>query len=192
MRKKISAHRKTAVVKAAPAPPVEASFAEVVSLIQQARQSAFQAVNTELVGLYCQVGEYISRKLETAEWGDGVVDELARYIQRYHPNLRGFTRASLFRMRQLFEIYCGDKKVAPLVRQLSWSHHLIILGQCKRPEEREFYMRLAIREGWGKRELARQLRTALFERAILSPAKMPSLVSKETGEAHLFVIIDRP
>jgi len=183
LRKKISAHRETALVKAAPAPPVEASFAEVVSLIQQARQSAFQAVNTELVGLYWQVGEYISRKLETAEWGDGVVDQLACYIQRYHPNLRGFTRASLFRMRQFFEIYCGDKKVAPLVRQLPWSHHLIILGQCKRPEEREFYMRLAIREGWGKRELERQLRTALFERAILSPAKMSSRVSQTHPDA---------
>ena len=115
----------------------EAAFAEVVQLIEAARQRAYQAVNTSLIDLHWQVGEYISRKLETAAWGEGVVTELARYIQRRHPNLRGFTRASLFRMRQFYDTYRHDRKVAPLVRQLPWSHNLIILGRCKRPGERE-------------------------------------------------------
>lgn len=57
------------------------------------------------------------------------------------------------RKNQFFELYRTDKKVAPLVRQLSWSHHLIIMGRCKQLEEREFYLRLAIREHWSKREL---------------------------------------
>ncbi len=96
----------------------EAAFAEVVQLIEAARQLAYQAVNTALIDLHWQVGEYISRKLETAAWGEGVVAELARYIQQRHPNLRGFTRASLFRMRQFYDTYRHDKKVAPLVRQL--------------------------------------------------------------------------
>jgi predicted nuclease of restriction endonuclease-like (RecB) superfamily len=62
------------------------------------------------------------------------------------PGLRGFTRRNLFRMRQFYEAYREDKKVSPLVTQLPWSHHLIILGQSKRPKEREFYVRLAIQE----------------------------------------------
>ena len=57
------------------------------------------------------------------------VAELARYIQQRHPNLRGFTRASLFRMEQFYDTYRHDRKVAPLVRQLPWSHNLIILGR---------------------------------------------------------------
>jgi predicted nuclease of restriction endonuclease-like (RecB) superfamily len=61
--------------------------------------------------------------------------------------------------------------VSPLVTQLPWSHRLIILGQSKRPEERDFYVRLAIREKWSKRELEREFKTALFERAVLSPPK---------------------
>lgn len=150
----------------------EAAFAEVVGLIETARQRAYQAVNTELIDLYWRVGEYISRKLKTAAWGEGVVAELARYIQRRHPNLRGFTRASLFRMRQFYETYHRDKKVAPLVRQLPWAHHLMILGRCKLAEEREFYIRLAIREKWPKRELERQLAGSLFERAVLNPPKV--------------------
>src|SRR3954449_4291834 len=70
-------------------------------------------------------------------------------------------------------------KVAPLVRQLPWSHNIVILGQTKRPEEREFYLCLAIAEGWSRRELERQMRTGLFERTVLSPAKV-SPVARQT------------
>lgn len=124
-------------------------FAEVVEMIKSARGRALTAVNTELVDLYWRVGAYIARKIETADWGEGVVEQLARYIQRQQPGLKGFTRANLFRMRQFYETYRHDQKVAPLVRQLPWSHNLIILGESKRPEEREFYVRLAIREQVG-------------------------------------------
>ena len=51
----------------------EAGFAEVVGFITAARQRAFQAVNSTLIDLYWQVGEHISRKIEAAEWGEGVV-----------------------------------------------------------------------------------------------------------------------
>jgi hypothetical protein len=57
-------------------PATEESFSEVVQLIQTARQTAIQAVNTQLIDLYWQVGAYISQKLEQAEWGDGVVAQL--------------------------------------------------------------------------------------------------------------------
>jgi len=159
------------------APRVEDAFAEVVTLIQSARHRALQAVNTELVGLYWQVGEYISRKLASAEWGDGVVDELARHLEQTQPGLRGFTRRNLFRMRQFYETYRDDQKVSPLVTQLPWTHNLLILSQSKRAEEREFYLRMAIRERWGKRELERQFRAALFERAVLNPPKMSALLT---------------
>jgi predicted nuclease of restriction endonuclease-like (RecB) superfamily len=174
----------TASVANVPTTPVETDFAEVVTLIQSARQRAFQAVNMELVGLYWRLGEYISRKLESSEWGDGVVEALARHIAQTEPSLRGFTRRNLFRMRQFYETYRADRKVSPLVTQLSWTNHLIIISQCKRAEEREFYVRLAINEGWGKRELERQLRTALFERAVLSPAKVAPAVTQIHPEAH--------
>jgi predicted nuclease of restriction endonuclease-like (RecB) superfamily len=173
-KKSRSAKGNLAVIN--PASTLEASFVEVVDLIQQARQGVFQAVNTALIDLYWRVGEYISRKLESAAWGEGVVDQLASYIAREHPDIKGFTRASLFRMRQFYETYQGDQKVAPLVRQLSWSHNLLILGRCKRPEEREFYLRLCAGERWGRRELQRQLAGALFERTVLSPPKVSPLV----------------
>jgi predicted nuclease of restriction endonuclease-like (RecB) superfamily len=112
-----------------------------------------------------------------------VVEELAAFIAKKEPNLRGFARRNLFRMRQFYDAYVDDQIVSPLVTQLPWSHHLIILGQSKRPEEREFYIRFAIRERWSRRELERQFKNALFERVVLNPPKVSPLVTQRYPEA---------
>jgi predicted nuclease of restriction endonuclease-like (RecB) superfamily len=156
----------------------DTGFAEIVDLIVATRQRAVQTVNATLIDLYWQVGVIISRKIAAAEWGDGVVAQLAEHIARTQPGLRGFTRRNLFRMRQFYEAYRDDEIVSALLRQLPWTHHLIILSQSRRDEERDFYLRTAIREKWSKRELERQFKAALFERAVLSPAKVSPLVTQ--------------
>ncbi|WP_240364706.1 DUF1016 N-terminal domain-containing protein, partial [Pseudomonas syringae] len=95
-----------------PHTPVHDRFDEVLAMIRSARQQAAQAVNTQLIELYWQVGAYISRKLENAEWGDAVVTQLAEHLATTQPGLRGFTRSNLFRMRQFYEIYRAEEKVA--------------------------------------------------------------------------------
>ncbi|MDR1890455.1 MAG: PDDEXK nuclease domain-containing protein [Zoogloeaceae bacterium] len=165
-------------------PQQPADFAEIAHLIVAARQRAVQAVNTTLIELYWQIGERISHKITTSEWGDGVVAQLARYLAQTQPGLRGFTARNLFRMRQFYEAYHDDKLVSPLVRQLPWTHHLIILSQSKVPEEREFYLRMAVREKWSKRQLERQFKTALFERSVLNPVKVTPLASQIHPEAE--------
>ena len=166
-----------------PALAAQADFEEVAALIAAARQRAVQAVNTTLIDLYWQVGQTISRKIEQAQWGDGVVAQLAGHLARTQPGLRGFTTRNLFRMQQFYEAYRDDEKISALPRQLPWTHNLIILNQSQRPEEREFYLRQAIREKWSKRELERQFKTALFERTVLSPAKVTPLVSQMHPDA---------
>ena len=178
------------VVQPDAAEPVETAFAEVVGLIEQARQRAYQAVDSELVGLYWRIGQYISAKLAAAVWGEGVVDRLAQHLARTMPGQRGFTRRNLFRMRQFFEAYSADEKVTPLVTQLPWTHNLIILTQSKRPEEREFYLCMAIQQRWGKRELERQYRLGAFERAVLSPAKVSPALTQMHGAAAAGVFKD--
>ena len=166
---------------------LERGFSEVVGLIATSQQRAFQAVNTTLIDLYWQVGEYISRKIEAAEWGDGVVPRLAAYIARTQPGMRGFTASNIFRMKKFYETYQNEAISAPLAHQLPWSHNLIILGQSKRPEEREFYLRMAVRERWTKRELERQFKAALFERVVLSPPKMsPALPQSHPDAQNVF------
>ncbi len=159
-------------------------FDEVAQMIAVAKQRTYSAVNSMLVELYWQVGAYIHNKLESAAWGEGVVDQLAKYLKTTQPGLRGFTRPNLFRMRQFYATYRDDEKVAPLVRQLPWTHNLIILSQSKTPEEREFYLKTAIREKWSSRELERQFRGALFERAVLNPPKVSAVLRQMQPEAH--------
>jgi predicted nuclease of restriction endonuclease-like (RecB) superfamily len=118
------------------------AFSEIVGLIAASRERALQAVNTTLIELYWKIGETISRKIEAAEWGDGVVDRLAQFIATTEPGMRGFTRRNLFGMRRFYETYRENAIVTPLVSLLPWSHHLVILEQSKRPEDREFYLRL--------------------------------------------------
>ena len=96
----------------------DAGFAEVIALIEAARRRAYRAVNSELVVHYWELGEPVGRKIATAEWGDGVVEELAADLARRYSGLRGFTRPNLFRMRQFYEAYCSSRKVSPLVRQV--------------------------------------------------------------------------
>ena len=159
-------------------------FSDITRLIDSARQRAYQAVNTTLIELYWQVGAYLSRKIAAAEWGEGVVEQLAQHIATTQPGLRGFSAKNIWRMRQFYETYRDDEKLSPLVRELPWTHNLIILSQSKRPEEREFYLRLATREQWSKRELERQFKAALFERSVLTPTKVSPLVTQIHPDAQ--------
>ena len=156
----------------------DSQFTEVVEMIHQARYNAIKHVNSELIKLYWSIGEYISGKLESAEWGDAVVDQLAEYIQTNHSEIKGFTRRGLYRMRQFYETYYQKEIVSPLVTQLSWTNHLLILSKTKTDEEKEFYIRLSIKENYSKRELERQIDSGYFERAMLSKKKVPTALTQ--------------
>lgn len=95
-------------------------FDEIVKMIQRARYNAVRSVNVELIKLYWDIGKYINKKIESAEWGDSIVNQLAVYIQAKHPDFKGFTRRGLYRMRQFYKTYRNNKIVSPLVTQLSW------------------------------------------------------------------------
>ena len=158
-------------------------FSEVVHLIAAARQHAYQAVNTTLIDLYWRVGDYVSQKISAEAWGKGTVSLLANYIQLRQPGLRGFSAQNIWRMRQFFEFYSGNAILSPLVRELPWTQNLIILSQSKRLDENEFYLRMAIKERWSKRELERQFNTALFARIVLSPVKVSPVVTQMFPDA---------
>lgn len=108
-------------------------FSEILKLAEQARFNAYKSVNSELVNLYWQTREYISKKVEVAEWGMNVVDNLSDYPEKKAPDLKGFDRRGLYRMKQFYEAYQnleylgksihtqGNTIVSPLVTQLGKS-----------------------------------------------------------------------
>ncbi|GHV36783.1 hypothetical protein AGMMS49546_02820 [Spirochaetia bacterium] len=167
-------------------PPPAAAFPDLIRLIEDARQNALRKVNEELIMLYYHVGEYISRESAAHGYGDTYVDEIARFIVAQYPDLKGFTRRGLYRMRQFYETYKDDEIVSSLLTQLSWTNHLKILARAKAPEERHFYINLCIKEHYSTRELDRQLESSYYERAMLSAeALAPVPVEKHVKEQFL-------
>jgi hypothetical protein len=69
------------------------------------------------------------------------VQALAKHIAKQRPGSRGFSAQNLWRMRQFYDTYSRQPKLSALLRELSWTHNLLIMGKCKRDEEREFYFR---------------------------------------------------
>lgn len=151
-------------------------FSDIIQLINQSRNNAIKAVNTELINLYWNIGQYISKQIELSVWGDAVVKELAEYLSRTEPDLKGFSDKNLWRMKQFYETYKDYPKLSPLVREISWTNNLIILSRTKTVEEREFYLRLTIQERYTKRELDRQISSAIYERTMLGNTKLSPLV----------------
>ncbi len=147
-------------------------FISVVELIQYARENTIRKVNEELILLYWNVGKYISEQLELQKWGSSYVDELALFISENCPGVKGFNRRGLYRMKQFFETYKDKEFVSTLLTQISWSNHLAILSSSKSDEEREFYIKLSIKERYSARELQRQLDSGYFERYMLSTKKL--------------------
>lgn len=146
-------------------------FNEIISLIKEARHNAIKNVNYELIDLYWTIGKYISQKILTSEWGEGVVSELASYIQKKNPSYKGYSDKNLWRMKQFYETY-KDSKLSALLRQISWTNNLLILSKSKTAEEREFYLRASIAEKYSSRELERQMDSSFYERSILSNKKL--------------------
>ena len=93
-----------------------AEFAEILRIIRGGRAKAFEAVNVALIDTYWAVGAYLSRKVSEAGWGKGIVQELATLAAQV-PDLKGFSSSNLWRMKQFYEVYQNDEKLAPLVRQ---------------------------------------------------------------------------
>ncbi|HPR16961.1 MAG TPA: PDDEXK nuclease domain-containing protein [Candidatus Cloacimonadota bacterium] len=143
-------------------------FIEIENLIQQVRIRVYKNVNTELINLYWEIGKYISKKIELAQWGDKTIDQLAEYLHNSIPNARGFERRNLYRMRQFYETYKDNEIVPALRTQLNWTQHRTIISRCKSMKEKEFYIRLCIAEKYSTRELDRQIDSGIFERTMLS------------------------
>lgn len=188
---------------------METRFDEVILLIKQARSNAIKQVNIELINLHWQVGAYISSKVTNAVWGNKTVTELATHIEKHHPDLKGFTRRNLYNMKLFYEAYSPSLKIeiqpntivqsviaqfekienikdSDLVK-LSWTHHLVLISRTKSQEEREFYLKLCIRENYSVRELERQINSCLFERAILGNTHLPkNIKSKQEDISNVF------
>lgn len=147
---------------------------ELKARIRAAQYAALKAVNKELISLYWDIGELIVTRQESETWGRAVVKNLATDLQAEFPGITGFSASNLWRMRLFYETYRGNEKLAPMVREISWSHNLIIIEKCKDDLEREFYLRMCRKYGWTKNVLIHQVENQTYEKTLLNQTNFQS------------------
>jgi predicted nuclease of restriction endonuclease-like (RecB) superfamily len=143
-------------------------LAELKATIRRRQYQALRAVNHELLALYWEIGQAIHRKQEELGWGKAVVETLARDLQTEFPGRNGFSSRNLWNMRDFFREYNDQPKLQPLVAEISWAKNLVILGRCKDPLQREFYLRATARFGWTKAVLQHQIDNQSYEKYLLN------------------------
>jgi len=176
----------------------EQSFAVVLQQINSSKQKVFAQINTALLELYWNVGSYISKQVKNKQWGKSTVVELANYIKINSPELKGFGDKNLWRMKQYFETYNENTKLASLGRELSWTHNRRIMS-LKTTEERAFYLELCANQKYSVRELERLIDTGTFERTLLAQNSLseivktlPQNVDNIFKDSYVFEFLDLP
>ncbi len=160
------------------------SFEEIIRIVENARERTYRRVNEELILMYQEIGKYLSEKSKEASYGSNYIENVADFFAQKYPDLKGFTRRGLYRMKQFYEVYRDDEKVTTLLTQLSWSNHLKIMSGSKTQEERRFYINLAIRDNLTHRELVRQMDSGYYERYMLSNGKNTLTLQKAKPETY--------
>jgi len=154
------------------------SFKEIHGMIQSARREADHQANKLLIGLYWSIGRYVSDKINSSIWGEGVVGTLSAYLISNEPGIRGFSARNIWRMKQFYDAYKTDEKLSALLTEISWSNHLHILSKTKSSQERDFYLELASKQTYPERELARIIDSGTFERTMLANQKLSAVLTE--------------
>ncbi len=154
-------------------------LSEIKERIRSAQYDALKAVNKKLVGLYWDIGRMIVERQDVEGWGKAVVEQLAADLRAEFPGVGGYSASNLWRMKAFFEAYTGREKLAPLVREIGWSHNLTILERCKDPLEREFYLRMTRKFGWSKNVLVHQIDNQSYEKSLLGQTNFDQALTPE-------------
>jgi predicted nuclease of restriction endonuclease-like (RecB) superfamily len=145
-----------------------ALLSEIKQRIRSAQYQALRAVNRELITLYWDIGHLIVTRQEGETWGKSVVGTLAEDLKTEFPGITGFSASNLWRMKLFYETYQSSEKLAPLVREIGWTHNLVIMEKCKDDLEREFYLRMTRKYGWTKNVLIHQIENQTYEKTLLN------------------------
>ncbi len=154
-------------------------LANIKDRIREAQHKALRAVNKELIQLYWDIGKMIVEQQSKYGWGKAVVKNLAKDLQKEFPGISGLSPSNLWRMRNFYIAYSSNKKLAPLVREISWSHNIIIFEKCKDNLEREFYIKMTIKFGWSKNVLIHQIENKTYENTLLNKTNFDRSLSEE-------------
>jgi len=163
-------------------------FGEIKKRIYSAQYSALKMVNKELISLYWDIGRMIVEQQQGNTWGKSVVERLAGDLQKDFKGMQGFSASNLWRMKVFYQVYSGNEKLAPMVREIGWTHNVLILERCKDDLEREFYIRMTRRFGWSKAVLINHVENRSYEKTLLGQTNFDKTVpNRYQAQAKLAV-----
>lgn len=166
----------------------KAFFTQIRKRISDAQYEALKQVNLQLIDLYWDLGKMIVFRQKKHNWGKSIVQNLANDLQNEFPGMSGFSSQNLWYMRQFYLTYKGKKKLQPLVGEISWAKHLVIISRCKDDSEREFYIKMTKKFGWTKNVLIHQIDNQSFEKYLLNQTNFDKAVPvKYRNQAKLAV-----
>ena len=120
---------------------------KIKNKIKTSQYQAMKQVNKTLINLYWGIGQEIYKQQQEKGWGKSIVELLSKELRKEFPDVRGFSARNLWRMRNLYVEYKEVEILPPLVAEISWSKNIAIMGKCKDPFEREFYIKLTKKYG---------------------------------------------
>lgn len=140
---------------------------EITARIRSAQYEALKAVNKEMIALYWEVGKRITEQQMTLGWGKSVVENLSRDIQKEFPGIQGFGVRNMWDMARFYTEYQSNEILQPLVAEISWSKHIVILTKCKETRQRQFYILATKKYGWTKDVLINKIEAKTYENYLL-------------------------
>ena len=165
-------------------------FVEVKNRIRSGQYEALKAVNKELVGLYWDLGKMIVQKQTEHGWGKSVVETLASDLQKEFPGVKGFSISNLWYMAQFYTKYQGDTKLESMIREIGWTHNLLIMKGCKASPERQFYIAASKKFGWTTRVLEHQIDNKTFEKYLLNQTSLDQPLADKYKDQKILAIKD--
>jgi predicted nuclease of restriction endonuclease-like (RecB) superfamily len=142
-------------------------IAEIKQKVRAAQYEALKSVNLQLIKLYWEIGQSIAEK-QSESWGKAVVPTLSKELQKEFPGVSGFSVTNLWLMAQFYSEYHNQENLQPLVGEISWTKHIVILNKCKDNLERQFYIQAVKKFGWTKNVLIHQVENKTYEKHLLN------------------------
>lgn len=137
---------------------------ELKERILQAQVRAVVSVNRELVLLYWQIGQDILNRQQQQGWGAKIIDNLAADLRKAFPQMKGFSSRNLKYMRSFAETYPDEQFVQEVLAQITWYHNIALMEKLKSSDERLWYARQTIEQGWSRNVLVHQIESGLYRR----------------------------
>jgi predicted nuclease of restriction endonuclease-like (RecB) superfamily len=163
---------------------------EITARIRSAQYEALKAVNKEMIALYWEVGKRITEQQTALGWGKSVVENLSRDIQKEFPGIKGFGVRNMWDMARFYAEYQFDEILQPLVAEISWSKHVVILTKCKETRQRQFYILATKKYGWTKDVLINKIEAKTYENYLLGQSNFDKTLPDEIKNQAILALKD--